>query len=203
MKQSDQSQTLDSMTQAGVDAARQLLNVFENIARSASSNSLLNLQRSSCCEIPPACWLPRNFGTFYSRACPCGTALLRVQVTNCQPTTSDISVQIQNQDELSIKITPQAATLGPMERKWFTVAITIPEDTCKGQLYDLVVWIKGCNEHYARWEVEVADGASGTCLEAQVDDCPDYEHHWYDHFYCKRPCMHRAIGRVAVRGDES
>jgi hypothetical protein len=21
-----------------------------------------------------------------------------------------------------------------------------------------------------------------------VDDCPDYQHHWYDHFYCHRHC---------------
>jgi hypothetical protein len=23
-----------------------------------------------------------------------------------------------------------------------------------------------------------------------VEDCPDLLHHWYDHFYCNRPCTH-------------
>jgi hypothetical protein len=25
----------------------------------------------------------------------------------------------------------------------------------------------------------------------EVEDCPDLIHHWYDHFYCDRPCTDR------------
>lgn len=190
MKQCDSQPTIDSITQAGFDAARTFLDVFEGIAGSViANNPFLNPQQHSCCDIPPACWLPRNFGTFESRACPCGTALLRVQVTNCQPTSSKIAIRAESEADLDLKVTPESATLGPMERKWFTVAVTVPEDACKGQCYELLVWVVGCNEHYARWTVTAADGASGTCLEARLDDCPDYEHHWYDHFYCQRPCF--------------
>ena len=27
--------------------------------------------------------------------------------------------------------------------------------------------------------------------ELTVEDCPDLVHHWYDHFYCPRPCPNR------------
>jgi hypothetical protein len=27
--------------------------------------------------------------------------------------------------------------------------------------------------------------------EVEIEDCPDLIHHWYDHFYCERPCPSR------------
>jgi hypothetical protein len=90
---------------------------------------------------------------------------------------------------LDLKVTPQQATLQPMERKWFTVVATVSEDARRGETYEALIWVVGCHEHYLRWTVRVAAGASGGCHELEVDDCPDYVHHWYDHFYCRRPCF--------------
>jgi hypothetical protein len=192
MTRSDSQQTIDSMTRVGFDAVRMYLDAIEAFAGSFNAtNPFLSNQQRSCCDIPPACWLPRQFGTFESRACPCGTALLRIQVTNCRPTSSKISIQVSGDSGLDVKLIPESALLGPMERKWFTVAATIAEDACKGQCYEFVVRVLGCNEYYARWTVVVADGACGTCIEAKVEDCPDYVHHWYDHFYCVSPCFAR------------
>jgi hypothetical protein len=28
-----------------------------------------------------------------------------------------------------------------------------------------------------------------------VEDCPDLIHHWYDHFYCPRPCIEERSNR--------
>jgi hypothetical protein len=82
-----------------------------------------------------------------------------------------------------------------MERKWFTVVATVPEDACRGHSYDLLVWVVGCHEHYLRWSVRVAQGDSGGCHEVIVEDCPDYAHHWYDHFYCEHPCFAQERGQ--------
>lgn len=192
MMQSNNSPDLDALTRAGLDTARFLFKAWEDFARNlGDTNALLGLQRSSCCDIPPPCWLPRNFGSYASRACPCGSALLRVRVTNCQPTSSTVSLRVDDGSGLAIKITPDSATLAPMERKWFTVAVTIPDDACPGHDYDLLVRAAGCNDHYARWSVRVADGTSGSCVQAELEDGPDYVHHWYDHFHCRRPCMSR------------
>lgn len=190
--QIDNQQAFDSLTRAGLDATRSMMDAFGEFARTLNAaNPLLNGQASACCDIPPACWMPKCFGQFESRACPFGTALLRVHVNNCQPTSSDIRIAVKNHGDLEVDITPRTATLGAMECKWFTVAVTIPEDVCKGEIYELIVWVAGCNEHYARWNIQVADGASGTCIDTEIKDCPDYVHHWYDHFYCARPCFAR------------
>jgi len=26
-------------------------------------------------------------------------------------------------------------------------------------------------------------------VDIEIEDCPDLIHHWYDHFYCPRPCL--------------
>ena len=184
------------MTQAGLASARVVFDALQDITEIVSANNpLLALRSQSCCDIPPPCWLPRQFGSVASRACPGGTALLRLQVSNCQPGSSRIEVRAENDAELDIKVTPDKATLGPMTSKYFTVVATIPEDVCKGDSYELIVWVSGCNDHFARWTVIVGDRASGTCQLLRVEDCPDYVHHWYDHFYCNHPCFSRSRKR--------
>lgn len=195
MDQADLEDSLAVMTRSGTDAARALLESFGTLTRALiQANPLLGQDRRGCCDIPPACWLPRSLGAISSAACPCGTALVRFHVTNCQPVASTVDLRVPADSELEIKVTPERATLQPMERKWFTVVATVPEDACRGDAHELLVWVAGCNEHYLRWTVRVADGASGGCREVSVEDCPDYVHHWYDHFYCQRPCFARQRG---------
>lgn len=195
MNTSDERSVTD-LTSAGLDAAHLLLDSFAQVARAAvAANPLLKARAKTCCDIPPACWLPRDLGELTSNACPCGTALVRLRIENCQPRTANVSISASSDADLEIKITPASATLAPMQRKWFTVGVTIPDDACPGESYEVLVWVAGCNEYYLRWTVKVADGVSGSCHEVVVEDCPDYVHHWYDHFYCERPCF---AGR---RGD--
>jgi hypothetical protein len=196
MDKSSNQNVIESMSQAGLASARVVFDALQEITGIVSANNpLLALQNRSCCDIPPACWLPRQFGTVESRACPCGTALLRLKVSNCRPARSEIEVRAKTDAKLEIKVTPGRATLDPMESRHFTVVAHIPEDACRGESYDLIVWVSGCNDHFARWNVIVGDGASGTCQILEVEDCPDYVHHWYDHFYCNQPCFSRSRKR--------
>lgn len=190
MDQPDVEHSIATITRSGTEAARRLLESWGTLARAVvQANPLLNQRRTGCCEIPPACWLPRSLGEFVNTACPCGTALVRLRVTNCQPVASTVDVRVHTESALDIKVTPQHATLQPMERKWFTVVATVPDDACRGDACEVLVWVAGCNEHYLRWTVRIAEAASGECQEVAVEDCPDYVHHWYDHFYCQRPCF--------------
>lgn len=192
MQKSNSQLALDAMTRAALESARIAIDAMGRMADVAVAASPFQTSgNASCCEIPPACWLPRRFGHFESRACPGGTALLRVKVCNCQPRASDIAIRVEGDADIGFKVTPERATIAPMACKRFTVTVSVPEDACKGHSYDFRVWVDGCHHHYARWSVTVGHDASGTCNEAEVEDCPDYVHHWYDHFYCQRGCVAR------------
>jgi hypothetical protein len=66
----------------------------------------------------------------------------------------------------------------------------VPADAATGQEYEVLLWVRGCQNHYLRWTLKVANRGASCCHEVEVEDCPDLIHHWYDHFYCERPCTH-------------
>jgi hypothetical protein len=74
--------------------------------------------------------------------------------------------------------------LGPMERG--TAVVKLDFTDCE-EIEELV-WVRGCYDHYIRWTVSESRFGGDTCHELDVEDCPEYIHHWYDHFYCERPC---------------
>ena len=195
--------SVEGYAKAAIDTARMYLDSVDDIIRSTAIRlpSLDSVfERRETCKIPPPCWLPRSLGEYTSKACPCGTALIRLRVTNCGQSENMMSIKARYESDTSniaIKLTPESATLGPMERKWFTVSVSLPDDACVGKSHDVLIWLSGCNEHYLRWTVNVEDGHSGSCQELTVEDCPDYIHHWYDHFYCARECQGRTTGDVS------
>jgi len=137
------------------------------------------------CQIPPPCWVPQPIGEVACHICPGGTATVRLRITNCGATKRDIRVEAAG-----ATITPANLALGPMERGFVTASVSIPPDAANGQEYEVLLWVRGCNDHYLRWLVKVASRGTNCCHEVEVEDCPDPIHHWYDHFYCEHPCMH-------------
>jgi hypothetical protein len=128
------------------------------------------------CEVPPPCWWPKDAGEVTSVICDGATATLRVRVTNCGPTARQVTVEAPK----DVTAEPASLDLGPMERG--TVLLK------RGGAGEAVVWVRGCHEHFVRWTVKTSGLGSSSCHEVAIDDCPDYRHHWYDHFYCERPC---------------
>jgi hypothetical protein len=146
---------------------------------------LPSLPTSSCgCDIPPPCWYPKSAGQVTSHVCPGGTAVLRIRVTNCGPTARTIQVEA----EKPMKADPEALQLGPMERGVVTVSLPIPTDQAAESGREYLVWIHGCHDHFIRWTIDTDKRGADSCHELDVEDCPDYLHHWYDHFYCAHPC---------------
>ncbi len=195
MESGDPVAALTAMAEIGFGAAKAVLTAAGELAKvGASLNPVLNYlenARGGCgsCEIPPACWLPKALGELRSLACAGGTAQVRLRVTNCQPVNSTIEVVMKSKH--ATKIDPPSAFVHPMEQAWFNATVEVPADACKGQKLEILVWVLGCNAHYLRWTVDVTDCMSGSCQEIEVEDCPDYTHHWYDHFYCARPCFNQ------------
>ena len=146
-------------------------------------------QANDCgCEIPPPCWEPRHLGEVTSFVCPGGTATVRLRISNCNMRQSKILIMTSGQNA-GVTIAPPDLSLGPMERGIVAVSLTVPASTNTGEHREVLIWIRGCKIHFLRWIAEVTTkGATNCGSEIDVDDCPDYQHHWYDHFYCHRQC---------------
>jgi hypothetical protein len=192
------TKAFDAFAKAGISMAVSYFNSIGDLARLAfEMNPMLKMfeemkPKNSCdtgCEIPPACWLPECLGEVSSFVRPGGTASLRIRVTNCQPRPSTIQVTFGRSD-FPGKVVPPSASLGPMERETFNVSFTAPADAAEGHKVESLVWVNGCNAHYLRWTIVVAECACDGCHEIEVKDCQDLVHHWYDHFYCQRQCFH-------------
>lgn len=150
------------------------------------------------CEIPPPCWMPRELRETTSCACGGGTAVIRFRVTNRSIQTTEVTIDAVGDDAAAVQITPAKLTLVPLQRG--VVTVSLPVDAAGAGERELLLRIHGCVEHVLRWTVHRARRGGDSCHEIDVDDAPDYVHHWYDHFYCARPCGHSRDLAVGVRG---
>jgi len=140
----------------------------------------------SCgCEIPPPCWAPQPMGDVTSRVCPGNKAVVRLTVTNCGRPARTFTTQATDQ---GVKVEPPSISVGPMERTTVVVSLDVPATAAEGEHREIIVWLRGCKEHFLRWMVDVSCASADCCTDVAVEDCPDLVHHWYDHFYCQRGC---------------
>src|SRR5205814_9909649 len=106
------------------------------------------------CEIPTPCWMPQTLGEVTSYVREGGTATIRFQVTNCSMTPRKILVSA-TPGTPGVKINPPVVNLGPMERRVVAVSLTVAVGESRGE-HDVVIWLRGCQEHFLRWSVVVA-----------------------------------------------
>jgi hypothetical protein len=150
----------------------------------------LPMSRGGCgCDIPPPCWMPQEIGAIRSHVCPGGTATLRVRVTNCGATPRTVTVEARP-PTARVVVDPPSLVLGPLERDVTVASLAIPAKAAIGEEREALIWVHGCRDHVLRWTVKAASRGGDCCHEVDVEDCPDPVHHWYDHFYCERPCVH-------------
>jgi len=144
---------------------------------------------SSCsCKIPPPCWAPRQAGEVISRVCPGGKATIRLRVTNCGVDERVIQAEA---NVPGVSISPDELTVGPMERGVFTATADVQAVSKQNGEREILLWVHGCNDHFVRWTLEEASRITDCYQQIDIEDCPDLIHHWYDHFYCVRPCYSR------------
>jgi hypothetical protein len=182
---STQARVADSIRSGAMMGADLLQTLVESpVVRTLGTR--LPMQRCSC-EIPPPCWMPKSLGDVRSRVCAGGTAVLRLRVTNCGASGQSFELEAAGPDAGEVNLQPAKLTLGPMERTVVTATIPLAATASSSEQREALLWVRGCREHYVRWTVTVG-GGSDSCHEVDVEDCPDYVHHWYDHFYCEHPC---------------
>jgi len=165
---------------------------FESLTSSSccGNSGFGNAKRSrSSCDIPPPCWEPRPLGERTSHVSPCSEVCLEILLDNCGIEAHPVKVGVRGYDDVTI--TPNTVTLPPLERKRIRVCANIPKGVATGTTYDLTVVIAGCRVHYLRWTLSVGTFGLHTNQKITEHDCADQLHHWYDHFYCRRPCRPR------------
>jgi hypothetical protein len=195
-------ETAEAISDFITQGARIGIELFESLSRNQATMAVGQLLRNvaphlkrtggSSCHIPPPCWMPRTLGDVVSHVCPGGTATIRIRVTNCTMNKRDIRIEsVGNPEDIKkLKAEPPILSLGPMEHGLFVVSTPVPANAGFGQEHEILLWVRGCLDHYLRWTVKVAKRGADCCHELEVEDCPDYIHYWYDHFYCQRPCLH-------------
>jgi len=160
------------------------------LAGSMQKMQMPSLPKRCGCDIPPPCWMPKGLGDLTSHVCPGGAATVRLLVTNCGLTARVVQVQATGAAAGKVTITPATATIEPFEQVAFVASLAVPADAAECQAEHVLLWVRGCHLHYLRWTVDVRSRGGHACHEIDVQDCPDLVHHWYDHFYCPRPCPH-------------
>ena len=147
------------------------------------------------CDIPPPCWMPRELCPVLSYGKPGNVASITFIITNHSMATRVIAVTTTSTLP-GVTFSATHLSLGPMERGNVDVAYTIPATITAAPGIEILLWIEGCRLHFLRWTVKLGPIAGDTDYEVCVTDEADYLHHWYDHFYCPRPCLpERVPGR--------
>ncbi|HXJ03437.1 MAG TPA: hypothetical protein VNH44_19610 [Micropepsaceae bacterium] len=178
---------LKDVVAAQFSLGKEVLNVLTKGTNSALSglSGVKMPKLHSCCEIPEPCWMPKALGEIKCQLTAGSTGQVKLIVTNNDFRAHTAVAQSAGKDAGLVQFTPSQIALGPKERTTIVAQCTAPQEA---GTYEMVVWVSVCSDHYLRWTVEVGNTQNACCYEVTVDDTPDYVVHWYDHFYCPRPC---------------
>lgn len=197
----------DSGTQGIEDGVKSLLHaqllLTKELARllgnagGAALDSIggMRLPKGGCsCDIPPPCWMPLPLGEKRCRLAPGDKGTVCLVVTNGDFRPHTYQFAATGKSAANVSFSTAAASLGPQERVAVTATFTVPRDhkptdDCRCLDHDLLLWVRGCRNHYLRWTLDEVAQGQPCCHEVTVNDEPDYVQHWYDHFYVARPCF--------------
>jgi hypothetical protein len=200
--------SLQALAKLAEQGANLGIDIVESLAGSSPQflgdlAKLIATERSwsgcSSCEIPPPCWMPRPLCDVTSVGRPGDTASLGFVITNCCMTARQVAV-FTSTKSAGLTISAADLILGPMERGEIRVSHLIPTGSTVGSKRELLMWVRGCRLYFLRWTVVVASIGGDTFYEVDIGDCPDPIHHWYDHFYCPRPCLEDRGNVTGTRG---
>lgn len=150
--------------------------------------------RDGCCKVPEPCWMPLGLGAVRCQLKPGDSGTVCLVVTNGDFRPHNYQFAATGKSAAFVAFSQAGAVLGPKERIAVTATFTVPTDRqdgpedCRCIDHDVLLWVRGCRNHYLRWSIDEVAQGKACCHEIEVADDPDYVLHWYDHFYIARPC---------------
>jgi hypothetical protein len=156
----------------------------------------LTRRKPDRCDIPPPCWEPQPAGTCRLAIPPGCVGKVRIHVANCDWTRHVVVARAMGRMAGWMTFDPTTLVIDPQEQRTIVVTVKVPSDAAPGQTIASPILVYGCNDYVVHVEVSTSECASRICCDVFVRDCPDHLHHWYDHFYCARPCKHLDSGKV-------
>lgn len=187
---------IKSLFNAQLLLGKELLGLLGDVGSAAMDKAgQLRLSKGDCgCDIPEPCWMPQSLGEVRCRLAPGDRGTVCLVVTNGDFRPHHYQFAATGKSAAHVSFSVAAATLGPKERIAVTATFTAPrdpkqEDDCRCIDHELLLWVRGCRNHYLRWSVDEVAKSACCCHEVIVNDDPDYVQHWYDHFYVARPCL--------------
>jgi hypothetical protein len=186
----DLQKLLKDVVAAQFSLGKEMLKVLGNGTNSALAGmrglNMPNLPKlHTCCDIPDPCWMPKSLGEITCQLTAGSTGQVKLIVTNNDFRAHTAIAQSAGKDAGLVQFTSSQVALGPKERTTITAQFTAPQDA---GTYEFLIWVSVCSDHYLRVTVTVGDTDNACCYQVTVDDNPNYVVHWYDHFYCPRPC---------------
>lgn len=147
-----------------------------------------------CCDVPVPCWMPLSLGEIRCQLKPGDKGTVCLVVTNGDFRPHNYQFAATGKSAAFVSFSQAGAVLGPKERIAVTVTFSVPregktDEDCRCIDHDLLLWVRGCRNHYLRWSIDEVAQSKACCHEVKVCDDPDYVLHWYDHFYLPRPCF--------------
>lgn len=137
------------------------------------------------CHRPDACWLPDRPAAISSAVCPGGKARVCFAVHNCGLSPRDVFLAATGRDAGLATGSPSTASIGALETGRLVAEVSLPEGT---ECAELILWVRGCHDTAIAWTVTACDNGCNTTHEVRIEDCPQTQHHWYDHFAQPKPC---------------
>lgn len=145
-------------------------------------------RRDAVCAVPPPCWNPKPAGQCALALAPGSTAAIRVHVLNCGWTPRIVRITAPGRLAAWLDFEPSALVVDPQERRTFRVTARMPIGEKPNGPMSGVVLVRGCIDHYIRVDIAVGKTECRPGCDIVINDCVDQVHHWYEHFYCPRPC---------------
>lgn len=188
----DLEKPLKDVVAAQMALSKEVVKLFSALAGDALSMLKdINMPKGkSCCDIPQPCWMPHEVADICAELTPGGTQTIKITVTNEDFRPHNYTIMANGKDAGIVNFSANSLNLGPKERQSITATISVPAglDVNGGPL-EFVIWVKGCNNYYIRVALYVDNKPTAwKTNEFEVNDTPDYVVHWYDHFYCTKPC---------------
>lgn len=150
---------------------------------------------TSCCDKPEPCWMPKKAAEICCQLKVDDKGEICILISNEDFRKHTYDIVAAGEHGGMVQLSATHFELGPKERRMISATFKMPQrdkpntgSCCLINDYEVVLWVKGCQQHYVNWYINSAEKTKDCCHEICVVDSGYYDLNWYDHFHVMRPC---------------